>query len=75
MSFFRTNFLDYLEDYFPLPKPIFIAVKFLLQQLIVCVYNSYDLTLVTSKVTYPKVVNLGIKNAQYSNLVGFDGDQ
>ncbi len=75
VSFFRTNFLDYLEDYFPLPKPIFIAVKFLLQQLIVWVYNSYDLTLVTSKVTYPKVIDLGIKNAQYSNLVGFDGDR
>ena len=75
VSFFRTNFLDYLEDYFPLPKPIFMAVKFLLQQLIVWVYNSYDLTLVTSKITYPKVVNLGIKNAQYTNLVGFDSDR
>ena len=75
VSFFRTNFLDYLEDYFPLPKPIFMAVKFLLQRLIVWVYNSYDLTLVTSTVTYPKVVNLGIKNAQYANLVGFDSDR
>ncbi len=75
VSFFRTNFLDYLEDYFPLPKPISIAVKFLLQQLIVWVYNSYDLTLVTSKITYPKVIELGIKNAQYSNLVGFDSDR
>ncbi|HEY9770711.1 MAG TPA: glycosyltransferase [Coleofasciculaceae cyanobacterium] len=25
ISFFRTNFLDYLADYFPLPKPIFTA--------------------------------------------------
>ena len=39
------------------------------------VYNSYDLTLVTSKVTYPKVVALGIKNACYANLVGFDRDR
>ena len=75
ISFFRTNFLDYLADYFPLPKPIFTVVKFLLQRLIVWVYNSYDLTLVTSKVTYPKVIDLGIKNAKYSNLVGFDGDR
>ncbi len=75
VSFFRTNFLDYLKDYFPLPKPIFMAVKFLLQQLIVWVYNSYDLTLVTSTVTYPKVIDLGIKNAQYANLVGFDSDR
>ena len=75
VSFFRTNFLDYLDDYFPLPKPIFAVVKYLLQQFIVWVYNSYDLTLVTSKVTYPKVTALGIKNTRYSNLVGFDRDR
>jgi len=75
VSFFRTNFLDYLEDYFPLPKPIFLAIKFLLKRLIVWVYNSYDLTLVTSKVTYPKVRDLGINNAQDTSLVGFDSDR
>lgn len=75
VSFFRTNFLDYLEDYFPLPKPIFAVIKFLLQKFIVWVYNSYDLTLVTSKVTYPEVVKLGIKNARYGNLIGFDRDR
>lgn len=72
VSFFRTNFLDYLGDYFPLPQPILALIKFLLKQLIVWVYNSYDLTLVTSKITYPKIVDLGIKNARYGNLVGFD---
>lgn len=75
VAFFRTNFLDYLEDYFPLPQPIFHTIKYLLKKLIVRVYNSYDLTLVTSKVTYPKVVELGIKNARYSNLVGFDAEK
>ena len=75
LAFFRTNFLDYLSDYFPLPKPILVVVKFLLQKLIVWIYNSYDLTLVTSKVTYPKVKALGIKNAKYGNLIGFDRDR
>ena len=74
VAFFRTNFLDYLSDYFPLPKPILAVVKFLLRKLIVWIYNSYDLTLVTSKVTYPKVKALGIENAKYSNLIGFDRD-
>ena len=50
-------------------------IKFLLQKLIVWIYNSYDLTLVTSKVTYPKVTALGIKNAKYSSLIGFDRDR
>lgn len=74
VSFFRTNFLDYFGDYFPLPQPILALVKFLLKQLIVWVYNSYDLTLVASKITYPKIVDLGIKNARYGNLVGFDAE-
>lgn len=75
IGFFRTNFLDYLADYFPLPQPVLAVVKFLLQKLIVWVYNSYDLTLVTSKVTYPKVIELGIKNVQYQSLVGFAHDR
>ena len=72
VSFFRTNFLDYFADYFPLPKPILAIVKFSLKQLIVWIYNSYDLTLVTSKITHPQLINLGIKNTRHSNLVGFD---
>ncbi|MGF1539981.1 MAG: glycosyltransferase [Pleurocapsa sp.] len=72
VSFFRTNFLDYVRDYFPLPQPILRIVRFLLQKLIVWVYNSYDLTLVTSKITHPQLIDLGIKNTRYSNLLGFD---
>lgn len=75
VSFFRTNFLDYFADYFPLPQPFLAGVKFLLKQLIVWVYNSYDLTLVTSKITHPKVIDLGIKNTRHSNLIGFDSDR
>lgn len=75
IAFFRTNFLDYLEDYFTLPQPIFRTIKYLLKKLIVWVYNSYDLTLVTSKVTYPQLVQLGINNVRYSNLVGFDTEK
>lgn len=74
VCFFRTNFLDYLGDYFPLPKPIFLLIKLLVKKLIVWVYNSYDLTLVASKITFPKIVDLGIKNARYGNLVSFDAE-
>ncbi|MEN9517955.1 MAG: hypothetical protein RLZZ381_543 [Cyanobacteriota bacterium] len=75
VSFFRTNFLDYLGDYFPLPKQIFSLVKYLLQKLIVWVYNSYDVTLVSSKITYKKINKLGINNTRYSNLVSFDAEK
>jgi len=74
VSFFRTNFLDYLGDYFPLPKPIFSVVQYLLKKLIVWVYNSYDLTLISSKITYTKILDLGINNTRYSNLVSFDAE-
>ena len=73
VSFFRTNFLEYLEDFFPLPRPAIAALQFLVKKLIIYVYNSYDVTLVASKVTLPKVKNLGIKNAVYGNLLGLDG--
>ncbi len=72
VCFFRTNFLDYLGDYFPLPAPIFATIKYLLKKLIVWVYNSYDLTLVSSKITHTKIKTLGINNARYGNLLGFD---
>ncbi|MGV2831277.1 glycosyltransferase [Myxosarcina sp. GI1(2024)] len=75
VSFFRTNFLDYVEDYFKLPKIIAAIVKKAIALMIVYVYNSYDLTLVTSKVTQPKVKALGINNTLHSNLVGFDGER
>lgn len=72
ICFFRTNFLDYLFDYFPLPKPAFLLVAYLLKKMIVWVYNSYDLTLVSSKITQPKIIELGIKNSYYGNLLSFD---
>ncbi|BAU63090.1 glycosyl transferase, group 1 [Stanieria sp. NIES-3757] len=72
LSFFRTNFLEYLEDFFPLPKPLLNLLIYLIRKLIIYVYNSYDLTLVTSKVTEPKIRKIGIKNIFYSNLIGFD---
>ncbi len=73
LSFFRTNFLEYLEDFFPLPGWAIAILQFLVKKLIVYVYNSYDVTLVASKVTLPKVTNLGINNAIYGNFLGLDG--
>lgn len=73
VSFFRTNFLEYLEDFFPLSSWAIATLQFIVKKLIIYVYNSYDLTLVTSKITLPKVVNLGINNAIYGNLLGLEG--
>jgi glycosyltransferase involved in cell wall biosynthesis len=72
VAFFRTNFLAYLQDYFPFPDPLAALIKFAVTQIIVGVYNCYDRTLVTSSITHPQLVALGIKNTLHRNLVGFD---
>ena len=75
VSFFRTNFLEYLEDYDLFPGFKLIWLKFLIKRLIVSVYNAYDITLVSSTITHKKLIDLGIKNTRYGNLLGFDGEK
>ncbi|MGB3535515.1 MAG: glycosyltransferase [Microcoleaceae cyanobacterium] len=75
VSFFRTNFLDYAEDYLPLFPAAITIIQWIFKQIFVWIYNAYDLTLVSSKVTYPKVINMGINNTLYENLLGFDTRQ
>jgi glycosyltransferase involved in cell wall biosynthesis len=70
IGFFRTNFIEYLEDFFPLPKPILFSLQWLVKRLVLYVYNAYDLTLVTSKITAVKIKKLGIKNTYYDNFLG-----
>lgn len=74
VSFFRTNFIEYLADFFPLPKPILLFLQWLVKQLILYVYNAYDLTLVTSKITVTKIKKLGISNTHYDNFLGLELD-
>lgn len=75
VGFFRTNFLEYLEDFFPLPPRAIATLKWMVKKLILFIYNSYDATLVSSRVTHEKLVQLGINNALYGNLLGFDADR
>lgn len=72
VSFFRTNFIEYLEDFFPLPKPILLSLQWLVKRLVLYVYNAYDLTLVASKITAQKIKDLGIKNAYYGSFLGLE---
>ena len=73
VSFFRTNFLDYLEDFFPLPFGS--LVKFPVRKIITSVYNAYDVTLVSSRITHKQLIKLGIKNTHYANLLGCDASK
>ncbi len=72
VSFFRTNFLDYVEDYIPWPAFAISVIKFFFKRIILFVYNAYDVTLVSSKVTHQKLIELGFQNTRYGNLLGFE---
>ncbi|MGB3402619.1 MAG: glycosyltransferase [Microcoleaceae cyanobacterium] len=75
VSFFRTNFLDYAEDYFPFSSTIISIIQWIFKQFFIWIYNAYDLTLVSSRITHPKLIKMGIKNSHYENLLGFDASQ
>ncbi len=72
IAFFRTWFLSYAEDYIPLPKFAVEIIRELFRRIFAWIYNGYDLTLFTSKITYQLAPKMGITNAIYENLAGFD---
>jgi glycosyltransferase involved in cell wall biosynthesis len=72
VSFFRTNFLEYVEDYIPLPSVVISIIEFFFKRIILSIYNAYDVTLVSSQVTHKKLVELGFRNTRYGNLLGFE---
>jgi glycosyltransferase involved in cell wall biosynthesis len=74
VSFYRTNFIEYVDDYFPLPSFINSIIKIIFKRIFIYIYSSYDATLVSSRITYEKVVDMTFGNVKYANLLGFDID-
>lgn len=72
VAFFHTNYLEYFDDYFQLPLGLNKIIKSFLSLIFTKIYNSYDLTLVSSRVTYKKLASRGIKNLRYAELLGLD---
>lgn len=76
VAFFHTNFLEYMEDYFPVPPIVLAGMKFLAKHLITRrVYNAYDTTLTASQVTEKKLAEIGIKRVVRADLLGVDLEQ
>ncbi|MEO1672053.1 MAG: glycosyltransferase [Cyanobacteria bacterium J06631_2] len=75
VSWFHTNYLEYLDDYLQLPFGLNWLVKKALGSIFVKIYNSYDATLVSSSVTAHKIKCLGIKNTIQAELLGYDAQQ
>ncbi|WP_299484717.1 glycosyltransferase [Acaryochloris sp. IP29b_bin.137] len=72
VCFYRTNFIEYAEDYFDWPPVAIAGLQNLFKLLLRQVYNAYDQTFTTSPITQEKIIQLGIKNSRYAGLVGFD---
>jgi glycosyltransferase involved in cell wall biosynthesis len=72
VGFFRTNFVEYIEDFFPVKGAILNFVEMLIKRFIAWVYNAYDLTLIHSVITKEKLIKMGIKNVLYQELWGFE---
>ena len=74
VCFYRTNFIEYAEDYFDWPPAAITGLQNVFKLLLRRVYNAYDQTFTTSPITQQKIIKLGIKNSRYAGLVGFDTD-
>jgi glycosyltransferase involved in cell wall biosynthesis len=72
VSFFHTNLLEYGKDYFNTPAIIDRIIRYILKFPLAWIYNAYDLTLVSSRVTQQKLTKLGIKNLLREELLGID---
>ena len=75
VSFFHTNFLEYLDDYLTVPPYILRFLKLIMRYHRNWIYNGYDLTLVSSTTTTNKLTKLGFKKVLNAELLGVDSSQ
>jgi glycosyltransferase involved in cell wall biosynthesis len=72
VSFLHTNFIDYLEDYFTLPRPLLRLMQAISRRIVAHIYNAYDATLISSPTTYQKALRMGICNGIQADLLGVE---
>ncbi|HEY9769884.1 MAG TPA: glycosyltransferase [Coleofasciculaceae cyanobacterium] len=75
VAWFHTNYIDYFDDYFDLPLEFNKLIKKILSFIFAKIYNSYDLTLVSSPNTAQKIKNIAVKNIYFAELLGCDISQ
>ena len=65
---YRTNFIDYIQDYAPAWQTGIgkLAAKLLTKW----VYNQFSITLVGSRFIEQKLISWGIRNVDYANVIG-----
>lgn len=75
ISFFHTNFIEYIEDFLPMPLPVIRVLQWLMKHHRNWIYNAYDATLVSSPSTAHKVTRIGFRKVIGDCFLGVDVDR
>lgn len=70
VGFYHTNFIDYIEDFVPLPGALIAVMQWAAMLVIRPVFNAYDAILVSSPVTQARVQQLGLRHVVCDRLLG-----
>jgi glycosyltransferase involved in cell wall biosynthesis len=72
VGFYHTNFIDYIEDFLPLPRFLIDCLQWGSMLFIRPVFHAYDAILVSSPVTLEKMRQLRVKNVRCDRYLGVD---
>ncbi len=72
VGFYHTNFIDYIEDFLPLPRFLIAFLQWFSMLFIRPVFHAYDAILVSSPVTLEKMQQLKVKNVVCDRFLGVD---
>ncbi len=75
-AFYHTNYLELIEDYKrDIPWLRIPGMVRALRSLVVWVYNSYDVTMVSSQVVQRKLEGFGVRNTELKGFLGVDTER
>lgn len=72
VGFYHTHFVDYVEDFIPLPEPLLPLTQWIFSQIIRRVFRAYDVTLVSNPMTEQRVQQWSIGNTRCDRFLGVD---
>ena len=72
VGFYHTNFIDYIEDFLPLPDNIIRGLQWFSMLFIRPVFHAYDQILVSSPVAEKRLRELGVTNVLCDRFLGVD---
>ena len=72
VGFYHTNFIDYIEDFLPLPTFFIRGLQWFSMLFIRPVFHAYDAILVSSPMAEKRLHELGVRNVLCDRFLGVD---